>query len=36
MAANPFMSRAWESVKDGVLDKIVEGIRTALRNVGAQ
>jgi HK97 gp10 family phage protein len=36
MAANPFMSRAWESVKDNVLDKIVNGIRDALQRVGAQ
>lgn len=36
MAANPFMSRAWETVKDAALNKIVEGIRDALRNVGAQ
>lgn len=36
MAANPFMSRAWETVKDRALDKIVDGIRDALRRVGAQ
>lgn len=36
MAANPFMSRAWEGVKDVALNKIVNGIREALQRVGAQ
>lgn len=36
MSANPFMSRAWETVKERALDKIIDGIRDALKRVGAQ